>query len=264
MLRESDSRNFNMVIALAGWPDAKRVATYSAGYLINKLGAEKIAEIDSAEFYDFAIQRPLVKIERGLVKGYELPINELYMWKSDSEAHDLVILVGVEPNLNWSRYVDSIFHTLDFKKAHRLCLFGGLIDRIPHTVEPLISGVANNQELLEEMKLHGVEPTDYTGPSGIHSFILRESEKSGVTAFSLWGHTPEYIGNVDSRTAYQLLRKSASMLSIEVDLEDLRIEGDLLAKQLDGAMRKDQAFSQLVHSLEIDYKTGRRKIGYIT
>jgi predicted ATP-grasp superfamily ATP-dependent carboligase len=128
----------------------------------------------------------------------------------------------------------------------------------------LISGVATHQELLEEMKLHGVEPTDYAGPSGIHSFLLQELEKRGVTAFSLWGHAPEYIGNVDSRTTYQLLRKVTSMLPLEVDLEDLRVEGDLLAKQLDGEMRRDQAFSQLVHSLEAEYKTGRRKIGYIT
>jgi proteasome assembly chaperone (PAC2) family protein len=253
-----------MVIAFGGWPDAKRVATYAAEYLIEKLGAEKIGEIeDSLKFYDFAIERPLIKIEEGLVKGYEFPKNELYMWKNNLGDHDLVILIGVEPHLNWSGYVDSIFHAVDFKKAYRVCLLGGLIDRIPHTVQSMISGVATRQELLEEMKLHGVESINYTGPSGIHSFILRESERRGVTAFSLWGHTPEYIGNVDSRTAHQLLCKVTSMLRIEVDLGDLRSEGNLLEKQLDGVMRRDQAFSQLVHRLEVEYNTARIRTGYI-
>lgn len=261
--RESDSNSFNMIIAFGGWPDAKRVATYAAEYLIDKLRAEKIGEIDSTRFYDFAVERPLVEIERGLIKSYELPQNELYMWKSKSETQDLAILIGAEPHINWSEYVDSIFHLLDFKKAHRLCLLGGLVDRIPHTVEPLISGVAPTQELMEEMKLHDIEPTEYTGPSGIHSFILRESEKRGVTAFSLWGHAPEYIENADSRTAHQLLCKTTSMLRIQVDLEDLHSEADLLKKQLDGAMRRDQTFSQLVHSIEVEYNATRRKPGYI-
>jgi len=127
----------------------------------------------------------------------------------------------------------------------------------------LISGVATRQGLLEEMELHGVEPINYSGPSGIHSFILRESERRGVAAFSLWGHTPEYIGNVDSRTAYQLLCKATSMLRIELDLGDLRSEGNLLEKQLDGVMSRDQAFSQLVRKLEVDYNTARRRTGYI-
>ena len=264
MLKELDSGKFNMVIAFEGWPDAKRVATYSVEYLIDKLAAEKVGEIGSTEFYDFAIQRPLIEIENGLVKDYELPRNELYRWKANPGTQDLMILIGVEPQLNWSKYVDSIFNALDFKKANRVCLLGGLIDRIPHTVKPLISGVATSQGLLDEMKLHDVEPTDYSGPSGIHSFIMRETQKKGIATFSLWGHAPEYIVNADSRTAYQLLRRVSSMLPIEVDLENLRVEGDLLAKQLDGEMERNGEFSQLVHTLEVDYNTARRKLGYIT
>jgi len=203
LVKELDLKNFDTIIALGGWPDAKRVATRAAEYLRDKLEAEKIGEIDPAALYNFVVQRPLVRIEQGLVKYYELPRNELYAWKSKTASNDLLILIGVEPHTNWSRYVESIFHISDVKKTNRIILLGGLIDRIPHTVEPQISGVATTPRLVEEMKLHGIEPTVYTGPSGIHSYILSESDRRGIPASSLWGHAPEYITDVDSRTPSQ-------------------------------------------------------------
>jgi len=111
-----------MVIAFSGWPDAKRVATYAAMYLMDKLKADKIGEIDSTPFYDFAIQRPFINIEKGLSKEYKLPQNELYAWKSKKGLRNLLILVGEEPHTNWLRYVESIFQALHLGTVHRVCL----------------------------------------------------------------------------------------------------------------------------------------------
>ncbi len=138
-----------------------------------------------------------------------------------------------------------------------------MIDRIPHTIEPLISGVATTQNLRDEMKLHGIEPVDYSGPSSIHSLILKESERRGVPTISIWGHTPEYITDVDPITAHQLLFRVKSLMDIDLDLEELRMEGNILKKQLDSLMEKNQAFSQLVHDLEIEYKNQKRSQDYI-
>ena len=264
LFRKVDAETFDLIVAFRGWPDAKRIATYAAEYLRDKVNAERIGEIDAAPFSDFAIQRPSVRIEKGLIIDYELPKNELYAAKSKAAAPGLLILIGAEPNTNWRRYIEVLLGALDFSKAHRVCLLGGLIDRIPHTVEPLISGVATTPRLVEEMKLHGVEPTDYAGPSGIHSLIISESGKRGIPTISLWGHTPEYIRDADARTAHQLLSKVKSILGIDVDLEDLQKEGSLLRKELDALMKENQTFSELVHELEMEYKISRRKPGYIT
>jgi len=263
LLKDADLGSLNIVIAFGGWPDAKRVATRAAEYLKDKLNAEKIGEIDPNALYNFAIQRPIVRIEQGLMRDYELPRNDLYAWKGTRASHDLLILIGVEPHISWPRYVESIFRVVDLEKTHRICLLGGLIDRIPHTIEPLVSGVATTLQLVEEMKIHGVEPTEYTGPSSIHSFILRESQRRGIPTMSLWGHAPEYIVDADSRTAHQLLSKVKAIMSIDVDLRDLEKEGEMLRRQLDMAMRENQAFSQLVQRLELDYKVSRRKPDYI-
>ena len=264
LTRKIDLESFNMVIAFGGWPDAKRVATYAAMYLTDKLKADKIGEIDSTPFYDFAIQRPFINIEKGLIKEYKLSQNELYAWKSKKGHRNLLILVGEEPHTNWPRYVESIFQALHLGTVHRICLLGGLIDRIPHTVDPLVSGVTTTLELVEEMKLHSVEPIDYAGPSGIHSLVMSECRRRGILALSLWGHVPAYISDVDVRTAHQLLSKLNATVGVEIDLEDLRQEGNLLQKQLDAAMKRDRSFSENVRQLEFEYRSARKRPDYIT
>ncbi len=198
------------------------------------------------------------------MKEYTPPVNELYLWKSKSVLCDLVLLIGVEPHTNWFRYVESIFHIVSLKEVKRICLLGGLIDRIPHTVDPPISGVATTPELVGEMRVHGVEAAEYSGPSSIHSLIMYECHKKGVPALSMWGHSPEYIEDVDPRTAYQLLTKVRDLVGIEIDGEEMRMEGSLLKKQLDSLMVKNQAFSDLVHKLEIEYQNAKRSPDYIS
>ncbi|MCW4033166.1 MAG: PAC2 family protein [Candidatus Bathyarchaeota archaeon] len=264
LLKKIRLNNFNMVMAFSGWSDAKRIATYAAEYLRDKLRAEKIGEINSKNYYDFAIQRPLVSIKKGLMKEYMPPSNELYVWKGKDTDHDLLILIGVEPHTSWTKYVESIFDALDLEEINRICLLGGLIDRIPHTIDPLISGVASTPELVGEMRLGNIEPADYDGPSSIHSLILNESIKKKIPAISIWGHAPEYITDIDPNTTYRLLDKVKAMIGLEIDLEELHMEGNLFKKKLDSLMKQDRTFAELVHRLEIDYKNAKRTPDYLT
>ncbi|MBS7649752.1 PAC2 family protein [Candidatus Bathyarchaeota archaeon] len=250
-----------VIMAFRGWPDARRVATYSAEYLVETLDAVKVGEVDSTIFYDFTIQRPIVNIERGLLKDYRPPVNELY--RATSSGMELLIFIGVEPHMNWSAYSQSIFKMFESEKVSRICLLGGLIDRVPHTVEPLVSGLATTPDLVEELKHHGVEPTDYLGPSSIHSLILDECKRMGLPAMSIWGHSPEYVMDVDAMTAHQLLSKVRSLMNIDVDLTRIRRESEELSRRLDDLMVRNGDFSQLVSKLELEYKSLRRKPNYI-
>lgn len=264
LLKKIHPKNINFIMAFRGWPDAKRVASYAAEYLCDKLSVEKIAEIDSRPFYDFAIQRPLVDIKKGIIKDYSPPSNELYFYRSKMSEHDLLILIGVEPHTNWQKYVASIFKTFSVESSNLICCLGGLIDRIPHTITPSFSGVATSQNIMNEMKVQDIEPADYNGPSSIHSLILHECKRRKIPAMSIWGHVPEYIAEVDPRTAHHLLSKVKALLGLEVDLKELEMEGNLFQKQLDSLMKKDQTFSQLVHELEIEYKNSKRSPDYLT
>ncbi|MEM3475681.1 MAG: PAC2 family protein [Candidatus Bathyarchaeia archaeon] len=256
LFRKLKLQNFNVIIAFSGWPDANQVATYSAKYIIDNLKMEKIKEIPLDGFYNFSLNRPVVNIEQGVIKEYKPPKNELYKLNND-----LLVLVGEEPHTNWFTYVDAFLQILS--KANQICLLGSLIDKIPHTVETLISGVATTTKLINKMKENGIQPVNYVGPSSIHSLFLHECAKRDILALSIWAHTQEYINGVDFKAAHKLLKVVNNMLNLNIDFSKVKIEENKLQKWLNEMMNKDKSFSEFINQLESEYKFSREKPGYI-
>jgi hypothetical protein len=63
-----------MVIACGGWSDAGEAATGVITHLLTTLeGGELIAEIDSEDFYDFQVNRPIVLIDDSMVRSLTWP-----------------------------------------------------------------------------------------------------------------------------------------------------------------------------------------------
>ena len=51
------------VIAFEGWGDAGESSSAAARHLIETVDAERIATIDSDEFFDFQVRRPVVLLD---------------------------------------------------------------------------------------------------------------------------------------------------------------------------------------------------------
>jgi proteasome assembly chaperone (PAC2) family protein len=54
-----------LVAAFRGWNDGGQGASLAAGYLAKAWEAERFAEIDAEDFYDFQATRPMVTLEDG-------------------------------------------------------------------------------------------------------------------------------------------------------------------------------------------------------
>jgi len=253
-----------LLIGLGGWPDAGNVSTYSASYLRDKLRCEKFGEIEPSGFYYYAFRRPVVSIEGGVTRSYELPSNELFYWKSDEGPHDLVILLGVEPDLNWPMYVEAILRISNDLNVRRIYAIGGVADRIPHTIETPVTAVVSNPGLADEVTKQGIDLTEYSGPSSVHSLIVQDCSRAGIEVISIWGHTPVYVREKNSKAAYHVLSKLARMINISLDLEDLMKEGEQLTARMDREVEEDPELKALVETLEVEYRLSRRKPTYIT
>jgi len=90
------------------------VSTGTIRCLIDKLGAEKCAEIQPSSFYIYnfpgmmevtALFRPHTKIKNGLIKSFDVPKNEFFC----TENEDLILFLGKEPNLHWEEFAECIF-----------------------------------------------------------------------------------------------------------------------------------------------------------
>jgi proteasome assembly chaperone (PAC2) family protein len=245
----------DMLIALAGWSDAAKVATGSVLYLARTLDAIGFAQIEGDQFYDFSLTRPEVTIESGMINLIQLPTNSVLYWKNSEADHDLVLFHGIEPHLHWQKFVDAILDLSASLKVRRIYALGGLYDNIPHTREPIISGVVSSQNLSPLLKNHNIVPINYRGPSSMHSFLLNSCAQRGIEAVSLWGHAPFYVKvETNPLACLGMVRKLIELLDIDVDLTELIKAGEYLEDMLSRLLADSEELQQYIKKLEEQYK----------
>ena len=74
-----------MVIAFSGWNDAGEAATGAASHLLGTwtdpefdVVPQLIAQVDSEEFYDFQVNRPMVYIDESSIRNLTWPGTQVY------------------------------------------------------------------------------------------------------------------------------------------------------------------------------------------
>ena len=77
---------------------------------------------------------------------------------------DLVLLDGTEPNLRWRTFSETIATAADALGVEMVITLGALIAEVSHTLPVPITGLASDEELVEELDL---QRSSYEGPTGI-------------------------------------------------------------------------------------------------
>lgn len=251
------------MIGLSGWGDAGNVSTLCVTYLIEKLGATEVGKISSGRFYNYQAKRPLVSIEKGVIKDYVPPRNQFYCWKAKAGRPAILILRGVEPHIDWPAYAQNVIEAAEKMGISRIYMIGSYVGNVPHTVEPSISISSRSEPLLKEMSNLGLEFTDYSGPTGIYSEILEQSHERGIDAVSIWGAIPPYIQGANPKVAFYILDKIVSMVGLEVSLLEMKEKGEDLDEQIALEAKQNPDLRRLISSMELEYRSVRRFDSYI-
>src|SRR5688572_15721327 len=134
---------------VAAWPGMGGVAQIGASYLVQKLGAEPLAEIDGKDF--FGVQS--IRIKDGLVQPSEVPRTILYGWKAPKTGHDLLILLGErQPSSDAQRYCEALLDAAAKFRVERVFTFAAMATPIHPQGEPRVFAVATQPSLLEELR----------------------------------------------------------------------------------------------------------------
>jgi len=248
-------KNPVLIASFAGWSDAAQVATGTVLFLVRNLDAAGFAQIEGDQFYDFSVTRPKIHIDGGLITSLQLPNNSLFYWRDQKASHDLVLLHGIEPQLHWQKFVDTILDLAIKLKIWRIYVLGGLYDSTPHTREPRISGIVNRAGLLSVLQKHNIAPINYQGPSSLNSFLLTSCARRNIEAISLWGHTPFYVRvETNPMVCRSLVKKLTEMLEIEIDTKELLIAGEHLQDMLNRLLSDNEDLQLYIKKLEEQYE----------
>lgn len=249
-------RNPAMIMAFAGWPDAHEGATRAVRYLVKLLRCKKCAELDPEEFYDFTQVRPITRVNAQGERTLTWPANDFYYYQSKSEEspHDLLLFVGIEPQLKWKTYARTIMSLADRCGVKLMVHLGSLLDAVPHTREPTLTGSANQGELRERLEAMGLYGSNYKGPTGIATAVMAECRERGIPYASLWGHSAHYLRvDYNPKVSYVLLRSLSEILSIKVNLQRLRTLSASFEQEVDRALSEDPEAAEYVRRLEQEY-----------
>ncbi|MDP7196370.1 MAG: PAC2 family protein, partial [SAR202 cluster bacterium] len=227
-----------LLFAFAGWPDAGQAATNALKTLSENLNANKIAEIESEDFYNFSRERPMVYTEddKRLLKW---PQNEFLFIPKIINNHDLVILNGIEPHLKWNTFSDLVINLSKKLNVELVITLGALLDAIPHTRLPKLT-LTSTQTIPEKFTQKKFERASYEGPTGITSILLDKFTKINISCLSIWAHSPHYLqASPNPILSLALLNKLDSEIGIKSNLTKLNSKAAKFRARLDNAILQD-------------------------
>jgi predicted ATP-grasp superfamily ATP-dependent carboligase len=177
-----------LVLALEGWIDAGTSAAGAAEVLSDKLESTTVARFSTEDLIDYRARRPVVHLVEGVQRGLTWPSIEL-RHAVDPQGHDLLLLVGAEPDRQWHRFTEEVV-TLATDFGARLCVgLGAYPAPAPHTRPPAVACTASTARLADL----GFLQASLDFPGGVQAAIEQRCDERGIPALGLWAQVPHYL-----------------------------------------------------------------------
>jgi len=238
-----------LVAAFAGWNDAASAATTALEAAAVDLDADVVARIDPEEFYDFQVTRPTIRLTDGQARHVDWPQNTVVAARTEAER-DLVLLSGIEPNLRWRTFAETILDVCERLGVEMVVTMGALIADVAHSRPVPITGLASDPELVERLDL---SRSNYEGPTGIVGIVHDQCRRRGVSSASLWAAVPHYVAAVPNpKAALALLRRLEGLTGVAVEASELEDAMERFEQQVDRAVRANPEIQELVQRLEAE------------
>jgi proteasome assembly chaperone (PAC2) family protein len=243
---------------MSGWSDAAFAASGALQYLINKQSTERIAEFDSESIYSYSLTRPLTAL-RGGQRITQWPKLTWEALPVPGGAHDLVLLVGPEPDLRWQGCLDAI---LDFAQklgiVEVICL-GAFLAAVHYAQPPVMLGISPDATLEQRLREMGLSDTNYEGATGLVAALVTEAAARGLPAASIWVAAPNYLGNlINPKLSSAMLAVVERLLGQDLGRGDLDRAAQNVKRRIDDILRSRPDLANYLQSLAGQQAGGRQ------
>ena len=248
MVGRPELRRPVLIAAFRGWNDGGQGATLAAGYLARIWDAERFADIDPENYFDFQANRPHVSLDDGLTRRIDWPENAFYHAHLPGSNRDVVLLLGVEPNLRWRTFCGLVLDLARELGVELVVTLGSLLADVPHTRAAPVTGAASDPDLVASL---GLQHSRYEGPTGIVGVLGEACRTRGLPAASLWAAVPHYVSQAPSpRAARALAERLGTLLGVEIDTAELAEAEEAYSEQVTEAVAGDSETAAYVEELE--------------
>lgn len=249
-----------MIVACGGWSDAGEAATGTITHLLSTIGAtrseaegmestaELIAEIDSEDYYDFQVNRPLIVVNGSMIRSLTWPGLQIFGVRNPEGENDFVLVRGVEPSMRWRSFANELLDLADDLEVELVITLGSMLADTPHTRAIPVSGTGAHPEIATRL---GMEVSRYEGPTGILAVIQDGCVKRGIDAIALWAAIPHYASATPSpKATLALLNGLEDFLEINLphgSLPELAHQWEAAVNEM---VKEDSDIEEYIKSLE--------------
>jgi len=239
-----------LIIAFAGWNDAGNAASSAAEYLEQAWSAAPFATIDAEEFFDFTTIRPSVELTPSGARRIAWPSTTFSFAEGVLEGRDVIICRGVEPQLKWRTFTETILGITRDMDVSMVVTFGALLADVPHTRPTVVYSSSSGGA----PEVEGLEPSSYEGPTGIIGVLHSACAVHAIPYASLWAAVPTYVpGAASPKAALALLKKLRDLLNAEFETDELQREALEYVRQVDAYVEEDPETVDFIGELERHY-----------
>lgn len=241
-----------VIVAFGGWNDAADSATTAIKFLINRWAPQKVAEIDSEDFFVFTETRPTLKLLDGKQQRTVIWPSGQFLAHSDTElTRDVILFIGAEPQLKWKTYSRTFIEACQHYHASEIVFLGALLADVPHSITVPMTGMSSDDDIMERLHEMEIQASHYEGPTGMIGVLQEESRRLHISAASLWAAAPHYLAATPNiKVTAALLTYLNQFLSLNLDLHEIQSDAVRFEEQVTALVARDPEASEYVRKLE--------------
>ena len=249
-LASSDGRGPILIHALEGFSDAGHAVRLAAKHLRNSLESELVASFAIDDLLDYRSRRPLMTFKTDHFTDYDDPELNLYALR-DSMGTPFLLLAGLEPDLQWERFVAAVRLLSDKLGVRRTIGLGAIPMAVPHTRPVTMTAHSSNRDLIA-----GHQPWvgEVQVPSSASNLLEFRMAQHGHESIGYTVHVPHYLAQTDYPAAAEaLLEQVASSGSLQFPLRALTDAAESVRTKIDEQVEASAEVAQVVGALEHQY-----------
>jgi proteasome assembly chaperone (PAC2) family protein len=245
--------NALVIAAFEGWNDAGEAASEAVSHLLVGWRAHLLATVDPEDYYDFQVNRPHVGFDADGDREISWRTTSIWSCTAGPAERNVILVTGIEPNLRWRGFCDELLDYLVGIGATTVVTLGALLADVPHTRPVPVNGISSDPDLAERF---GLEPSRYTGPTGIVGVIQEASHRRGLETMSYWAAVPHYVSQAPApKATLALLGQLEDMVGVPIDMRGLPEEARAWQRGVDELASDDSDVADYVRSLEEERDT---------
>ena len=249
-LSSSDGRGPVLIHALEGFSDAGHAIRLAAEHLKSSLDGELVASFAIDDLLDYRSRRPLMTFKTDHFTHYDEPQLNLYALR-DSVGTPFLLLAGLEPDLQWERFVTAVRLLAERLEVRRTIGLGAIPMAVPHTRPVTMTAHSSDRSLIAD---HQPWVGEVQVPSSASNLLEYRMAQHGHEAVGYTVHVPHYLAQTDFPAAAEaLIEQVAKSAALQLPLGDLTDAAAVVRSKIDDQVEASTDIAQVVEALERQY-----------